>query len=58
LLKYAFWPGAQEAKRLVVGGETALDAAPGLAYLQLLNQRFSLPLQYEQVGSSVSSKGM
>ncbi|MDP6408248.1 MAG: hypothetical protein QGI46_02620 [Planctomycetota bacterium] len=57
LLEYAFWPGAQEARRLVVVGETVLDAA-GSAYLQLLNQRFSLPIQYEQVGSSVSSKAL
>lgn len=48
LLEYAFWPGAQEAKHLVVVGETELDAA-GSEYLRLLNQRFSLPLQYEQV---------
>jgi hypothetical protein len=48
LPEYAFWPGAQEAARLVVVGETPLDK-DGDEYLQLLRRRFSLPIHYEQI---------
>jgi hypothetical protein len=48
LLEYAFWPGAQEASRLVVVGESVLDQAGG-GYLRLLRSRFSLPIDYEQI---------
>jgi hypothetical protein len=48
LLEYAFWPGAQEATRLVVVGETAIDKA-GKEYLYCLRRRFSLPIEYEQI---------
>lgn len=57
LLEYSFWPGAQEAKRLVIVGETVLDDA-GAVYLKTLQHRFSLPLEYEQVNGVVSDKGM
>jgi hypothetical protein len=48
LLEYAFWPGAQEAARLIVVGETAMDD-DGREYLRRLRQRFSFPLEYEQI---------
>jgi hypothetical protein len=48
LLEYAFWPGSQEAIRLVVVGGSALDQE-GTEYLCTLNKRFSLPVEYEQI---------
>jgi hypothetical protein len=48
LLEYSYWPGAQEAMRLVVVGEAALDK-DGNEYLKRLRKRFSMPLEYEQI---------
>jgi hypothetical protein len=48
LLEYAFWPGSQEAVRLIVVGESALDQE-GTEYLRTLKKRFSLPVEYEQI---------
>jgi len=48
LLEYAFWPGAQEAKRLIVVGESPIDK-DATEYLCRLKERFSLPIEYEQV---------
>lgn len=48
LLEYSFWPGSQEAARLIVVGETPLDKE-GAKYLRTLRKRFSLPVEYEQV---------
>jgi hypothetical protein len=48
LLEYAFWPGAQEASRLTVVGESSLDQ-DGEEYLRQLRTRFSLPIHYEQI---------
>ena len=48
LLEYAFWPGAQEALRLIVVGESSLDQE-GADYLQRLRTKFSLPVHYEQI---------
>jgi hypothetical protein len=48
LLEYAFWPGAQEAIRLVVVGGAAPDEE-GTEYLRTLKKRFSLPVEYEQI---------
>ncbi len=48
LLEYAFWPGVQNATRLIVVGETALDEE-GTKYLHTLKKRFSLPIEYEQI---------
>ena len=48
LLEYAFWPGAQEATRLIVVGETAMDK-DAEEYLRRLKERFVLPIEYEQV---------
>jgi hypothetical protein len=47
LLDYAFWPGAQEAERLVIVGEPPLDAE-AKAFLELMRERFSLPVYYQQ----------
>ena len=48
ILEYSFWPGAQEASRLIVCGESALDGN-GEAYLRVLQTRFRLPIAYEQI---------
>jgi hypothetical protein len=48
ILEYAFWPGAQEAARLIVAGECPIDKEAE-NYLLFLRQRFSLPLDYEQI---------
>ena len=48
LLEYAFWPGAQEATRLIVVGETAIDN-DSVEYLRRLKERFSLPIEYERI---------
>jgi hypothetical protein len=48
LLEYAFWPGAQVATRLIIIGEEALDKE-GAKYLRTLRDRFSLPVEYEQI---------
>lgn len=48
LLEYTFWPGSQEATRLIIVGETALDES-GEEYLRKLRERFSLPVEYEQI---------
>jgi hypothetical protein len=48
LLEYAFWPGGQAAFRLIVVGETAIDAE-GEDYLRRLRKEFSLPIEYEQI---------
>jgi len=48
LLEYSFWPGSQEAARLIVVGETSIDQ-DGREYLRRLNERFSIPVYYEQV---------
>lgn len=47
LLEYAFWPNAQNATRLIVIGESALDKE-GEKYLEALRERFSLTIEYEQ----------
>ena len=48
LLEYAFWPGAQEATRLIVVGETEIDK-DAEEYLRRLKERFALPIEYEQI---------
>ena len=48
LLEYAFWPGGQEACRLIVLGESAIDRE-GKEYLRWLRKRFALPIEYEQI---------
>jgi hypothetical protein len=39
---------ANEAMRLIICGETALDD-DGVVYLKTLQQRFRLPVAYEQI---------
>jgi hypothetical protein len=48
VMEYAYWPGAQEPARLIVCGESPLGE-DGAAYLRLLNERFRLPVAYEQI---------
>lgn len=48
LLEYSFWPGAQEAEKLIVVGEPSLDK-DAEQYLATLRARFSLPIQYHQI---------
>jgi hypothetical protein len=48
LLEYAYWPRAQEARRLIVCGESPLDD-DGKIYLRLLRRRFRLPIEYQQI---------
>jgi hypothetical protein len=48
VMEYAYWPGAQEPARLIVCGESPLDH-DGAAYLERLNERFRLPIAYEQI---------
>ena len=47
LLEYSFWHGAQEAQRLIIVGEPALDEESN-AFIALLMERFSLPITYQQ----------
>ena len=48
VLEYAYWPGGQEPHRIVICGEGRLEKE-GRAYLRRLNERFGLPLAYEQI---------
>ena len=48
LLEYAFWPGCQNASRLIVVGEAAPDRDV-VGYCRQLKKRFSLPVEYEQI---------
>ena len=48
LLEYAFWPPTKEVARLIVVGQSAIDK-DGREYLRRLNERFSLPIEYEQI---------
>lgn len=48
LLEYALWPGATRPTRLIVVGEPALSSEAEL-YLRLLNIRFPIELEYEQI---------
>ena len=48
LLEYAYWPGAQEATRLIICGESPLDD-DGNKYLSELKRRFQLPIDYQHI---------
>jgi hypothetical protein len=48
VMEYAYWPGNQEPRRIVICGEGELDK-DGRAYLWSLKERFGLPLDYEQI---------
>jgi hypothetical protein len=56
LLEYAFWSGEQNATRLIVVGEAALDEE-GTKYLITLKKLFSLPIEYEQIVIKSDSAG-
>jgi hypothetical protein len=47
LLEYSFWPRVQEAARLIVVGEPALDQDTS-AFLARLRDQFALPVYYER----------
>lgn len=47
LLEYSFWPGGQEAQRLIIVGESVLDDK-SRAFLAALRKRFSVPINYQQ----------
>ena len=47
LLEYSFWPRLQEAKRLIIVGEPALDEDTK-AFLARLRNQFALPVYYER----------
>jgi len=47
LLEYSYWPGAQEAERLIIVGEPALDAEAS-AFLDRLREQFAVPIYYQQ----------
>jgi hypothetical protein len=47
LLEYSFWPGNQEAAKLVIVGEVALGSEAA-QYLARLRKLFLLPVEYQQ----------
>jgi len=47
LLEYSFWPGAQDAERLIIVGEPALDDDTR-SYIEALKSIFSLPIEYQR----------
>jgi hypothetical protein len=47
LLEYSFWPSLQEANRLIIIGEPALDGDTQ-AFLARLRNQFALPVYYER----------
>ena len=48
LVEYSYWPGTQRATRLVIVGEPAIDG-PCAAYLKLLRDELSIPIDYRQI---------
>jgi Holliday junction resolvase len=54
LLEYPFWPGAQEAERLVIVGEAKLDSS-AKAFLECLQKKFSLPIYYQSFDMKLKS---
>lgn len=56
LLEYAHWPDAARAMELIVVGECAPDD-DARSYLQLLRDRFSLPVWYRQLSTSPLALG-
>lgn len=50
LMEYSYWPGAQEAIKLVIVGEAPFDAE-AKKYLALMRKRFTLPFYYQQFDS-------
>jgi len=48
LLEYAYWPSVENAMNLIVVGEEAIDIKT-VHYLKFLQDKFSLPIRYEQI---------
>jgi hypothetical protein len=48
LLEYTYWPSTERARELIVVGESWPDE-DAVAYLELLRERFLLPLWYRQI---------
>lgn len=48
LMEYAYWPNKQNADLLVVVGEEEIDSKTE-TYLKHLNNKYNLPIQYEQI---------
>lgn len=48
ILEYSLWPGAQQSSRLIVCGESRLDAEAA-EYLTRLRADFNIPIYYEQI---------
>jgi hypothetical protein len=48
LLEYSFWPGGQEAERLIIVGEPSPDQE-SRSFLAELRRRFSLPIEYRRI---------
>lgn len=48
LLEYAFWGGRERASKLVVGSEYKLNSE-GEEYLNLLKNKFNLPIEYRRI---------
>jgi hypothetical protein len=47
LLEYSYWPGSQEAKKLIIVGEQRMDPEAA-EYLSFLRRKFSIPIEYQQ----------
>ena len=47
LLEYSYWPGSNQADRLIVVGEPELDS-DAREYLEMLRNEFGLPIHYQQ----------
>jgi hypothetical protein len=54
LMEYSFWPGAQEAERLIIIGEAVLDES-SKRFLELLRNRFAIPIYYQQFDTAAGS---
>ncbi|MCB9306304.1 MAG: hypothetical protein H6565_06880 [Lewinellaceae bacterium] len=48
LLEYAYWGGKEHAKKLVIASEYELNIE-GSKYLELLKNRFNIPIQYRRI---------
>lgn len=57
LLEYSYWPGAQEAERLIIVGEPPLDKY-AVSFLECLREKFSLPVYYQQLDMSTGTLNM
>lgn len=48
LLEYSYWPGSQNADRLIVVGEAKFERQ-AQAYLRMIREQFKIPIYYEQI---------